>query len=289
MKHKTRVVIIFLAFLFSINIAFAEDISQVIFSPESSQVAKPNEAALLTVQLQYEGDSHPTSCMKMFVNSATGEFSSSVSNWKKVEKLTINSNWTKRNFYYKDSMAGNYTITVEVVSGVSCANLSDQEAQFTASQNLIVEEGISEETPSVEPQATPSQTTPDSAPPAESPAVLIESSAPQAQPPVPQPPQASPKISPKASPQISQTPSATMNTQNKPLEPTPEIDKPETEKIAEHSASDNLEPTENQTASIINVNQDEGSMDLIKWIVIILGIGVLTGAGLIFIRRQSSV
>ncbi len=135
-----RYIQIIFIFLFSAGAVFAGDISQIIFSPESSQTAKPNEAALLTIQLQYAGDSHPTSCMQMFTNSSTGQFSSSSSNWNNVDKLTINSNWTNKNFYYKDSTVGTYTITVKIVSGVSCANFTDQEAQWTASHNIVISE-----------------------------------------------------------------------------------------------------------------------------------------------------
>ncbi|MBU1159897.1 PKD domain-containing protein [Patescibacteria group bacterium] len=135
----------------------AGDISQIIFAPESSQTAKPNEAALLTIQLQYAGDSHPTACMEMFTDSGTGQFSSSSSNWNNVDKLTINSNWASRKFYYKDSTVGAYTITIKVVSGVSCANLAGQEAQWTAEQNIIISDSNS--TTVVESTAQQTQTT----------------------------------------------------------------------------------------------------------------------------------
>lgn len=114
----------------------AGDISQIIFTNDT-WTAKPNEAALLTIQLQYAGDSHPTVCMKMFTDSSTGQFSSSDTNWNSVDKLTINSNWTNKNFYYKDSMEGVYTLTVKVIP-ISCSALTDEEARWTVSQNITV-------------------------------------------------------------------------------------------------------------------------------------------------------
>lgn len=143
-------------FLFGINIVFAGDISQIVFTNEQRTI-KPNEAALLTIQLQYSGDSHPTACMLMFTNSNTGQFSSSNTNWNSVDKLTINSNWTNKNFYYKDSTAGTYVITVKVAN-VSCSAMTDQEAQWTAEQNIIISDGSGGSITVVE--SAESQTTP---------------------------------------------------------------------------------------------------------------------------------
>lgn len=141
------VVRLFFVFLFSVNVVFAGDITQVVFINDQRTV-KPDEAALLTIQLQYSGDSHPTACMLMTTNSSTGQFSSSETNWNSVDKLTINSNWTNKNFYYKDSILGAYSITVKIISGMSCSAVTDQEAQWTAEQNIIISGGSSSETTS---------------------------------------------------------------------------------------------------------------------------------------------
>jgi hypothetical protein len=82
--------------------------------------------------------------MKMSSNSGTGQFSSSDTNWKSIDKLTINSNWTNKNFYYKDSTLGNYTITINIIA-VSCSVLTDQTAQWTAMQNIIISEQQSQQ------------------------------------------------------------------------------------------------------------------------------------------------
>ena len=141
-------------FLISANIAFAGDITQISFTNEQRTV-KPNEVASLTIQLQYSGDSHPTACMLMSSNSGTGQFSSSNTTWNNTDKLTINSNWTNKNFYYKDSTAGNYTLTIGIVP-ISCSLLTDQEAQWTAEQSIT----ISTDSTTVVESATPSQTQP---------------------------------------------------------------------------------------------------------------------------------
>lgn len=117
-------------------LVFAGDISQIIFTNEL-QTVDINEAARLTIQVQYAGDSHPSLCMEMFSTSDSGQFSSSDTSWKSVDRLTINSNWTNRNFYYKDSAVGNYDLTVKIVS-VSCSALEDQEPEWIISQDIIV-------------------------------------------------------------------------------------------------------------------------------------------------------
>ncbi|MEK7575762.1 MAG: PKD domain-containing protein [Patescibacteria group bacterium] len=142
MRFNTKYLLLVTLFAFSLPFfVLAGDISQVVFINDPRAI-KPNETALLTIQLQYEGDSHPTACMQMFTDSSTGQFSSSDTNWKSVDKLTINSNWTNKNFYYKDSVAGNYTITIKIIP-VSCSSLTDEEAQWTASQNITVSESTS--------------------------------------------------------------------------------------------------------------------------------------------------
>ncbi|MFA4890423.1 MAG: PKD domain-containing protein [Candidatus Paceibacterota bacterium] len=143
----------FIAFIFLLctNIVFAGDITQFVFTNDQRTV-KPNEAALLTAQVQYIGDSHPTACMLVSSNSGTGQFSSNDTNWNAVDKLTINSNWTIKNFYYKDSAVGIYTITAKIVPGVSCSTMTNQEVQFTAEQSVVVSDGSSGSTTVVEPQ-----------------------------------------------------------------------------------------------------------------------------------------
>ncbi|MBU2263309.1 PKD domain-containing protein, partial [Patescibacteria group bacterium] len=69
--------------------------------------------------------------------------------------------------------------------------------------------------------------------------------------------------------------------------PTTVVDSSPEVKDAGNSASDNEENTQ-QTASVISVGQNN-SWGLKKWLAIILGIGIIAGAGLLIIRRQSSV
>lgn len=289
-----KYLLIFFTFLFCVNAVFAGDISQIVFSPETSQTVKPSEAALLRIQLQYAGDSHPTACMKMFTSSVTGEFSSSGANWKKVDKLTINSNWTNKNFYYKDSTAGDYIITVKVVSGVSCANLADQEAQWTVSQNITVMSDVVipnfppqselEPIPSVSSsQPTSSQSISD----VSSVESIIESTAV-----VDSVLQPQPQI--KSADEPDKKPVENIQTKQTEIqkpEPKPatviESEPNELEKKEEKPKESQIEKISTSTIQVANIISAAGPnfISLKKWLMIILGIGVFSGAGFFFIRH----
>lgn len=64
-------------------------------------------------------------------SSATGEFSSSNTNWQAVTKLTWNSTWANRSFYYRDSVAGTPTITATLT-------IRDGGQSWTTSQNIVI-------------------------------------------------------------------------------------------------------------------------------------------------------
>jgi len=141
-------------FLISANIVFAADVSQFVFF-SAPQTIKPNEVSeVLTVRAQdvvgNPVSSHPTACLELTTTSSTGQFSASSTNWGFVGKLmlTMNSNWANRNFYYKDSTAGNYILTAKAAL-ISCSNWI--EAQFTAEQNLIVSDDSTDLTATLEP------------------------------------------------------------------------------------------------------------------------------------------
>jgi len=161
MKFLLRLFVFGLIFL--PNLVLAGDISDIYFTNDPQSI-KPNEASCLTIRLEYSGDSHPTACMLMFSDSNTGQFSSNDTTWSSVDKLTINSNWSNKNFYYKDKEEGNYILTVKVVP-VSCSVFSDEEAQWTANQNIVVsDQEISSPTPQPSPEATVGAAIPTSLP-----------------------------------------------------------------------------------------------------------------------------
>ncbi len=92
-----------------INIVFTED------SATSVAVGVPSES--ITVQAQNifgTGEKMDISGGKLTLTSSSqsGEFSASLTSWAKIiAPLTVNSNWTGRTFYYKNSQGGIDTLT----------------------------------------------------------------------------------------------------------------------------------------------------------------------------------
>ncbi len=73
-----------------------------------------------------------TSDLYLTSSSATGEFSSSATNWLAVNKLTWNSNWSNRTFYYRDSSSGTFTLTAKLDVG------RPPSVSYTANQSIVV-------------------------------------------------------------------------------------------------------------------------------------------------------
>lgn len=119
--------------------AYAQ-VSKIVFITEP-QTIKPNElSGPITIQTQ---DSAGISTAigetsDVFVNSSSvvGEFSSSATNWQSTAKMTMNSNWANRTFYYKDSVEGTYTITVKVVGRTSLK-------EWSANQIITISNSLS--------------------------------------------------------------------------------------------------------------------------------------------------
>lgn len=76
--------------------------------PQSIGVGVPSAAFTLSVP-----DSIPqTGCIALETSSKTGQFSSSQANWNPATVLTMNKSTSNRSFFYKDSTAGTYTLTI---------------------------------------------------------------------------------------------------------------------------------------------------------------------------------
>lgn len=137
-------ILFLLLFLFSAKIVLAGEVSQFVFTTNSQNI-KPNEISeVLSVQSQdSNGNSvklFQTGCLRLSSASDTGEFSSSNTNWKPVNELTMNKNTANRNFYYKDSAVGNHILAVEIAL-VSCSDW--EEGQWKIEQNINVSESAS--------------------------------------------------------------------------------------------------------------------------------------------------
>ncbi|MEK7208738.1 MAG: PKD domain-containing protein [Patescibacteria group bacterium] len=105
----------FLTFLLLAQPSLA--VAGIVFTTEPQTIAPDAVSAKLTIS---SGEA-PGETADLFLvsSSATGEFSSSASDWKPVAKLTWNSNWGNRSFYYRDSIAGNHTLTATLTGRTS--------------------------------------------------------------------------------------------------------------------------------------------------------------------------
>lgn len=145
-------------FLFGVNITFAADVSQFVFT-SILQTVNPNQISeKMTIQAQDTSgsstDISQTACLKLETSSNTGEFSSSNTSWSLVSVLTMSKNTANKNFYYKDSSVGNYVLTAKIsfrpdTETRSCASWPTEEwdIKWTINQNIL----ISDSTTVIEP------------------------------------------------------------------------------------------------------------------------------------------
>lgn len=268
---------ILVIFLFSINIALASDISQFVFTTDI-QTIKPNEVSeKLTIQAQdASGNSvkvSQTACLELKTNSNTGEFSSSNTSWKSVDNLTMRTGSANRNFYYRDSTAGNYTLTVKAAL-TSCSGWTMEE--WTAKQDITVSQSASTSGVDVPSQSQQQPTTvvdSQSEPEArQEPLKVAENFNPQTTERVFE---SEPQPQPVAQPQ-SQLKSV-VEPDKKPAKNTRmEIQKP---KIEEGFS------TSSQLASVSAAGQS-AFWGTKKWLILAIFSGVFSAAGLILVRRQ---
>lgn len=127
----------FLVFLISIfslifSVTPSLAITGIVFTTEPQTIAPAATSGEITVS---SGEAvGETADLFLTSSSATGEFSSNASDWKPVPKMTWNTNWAKRTFYYRDAAAGNYTITATLTGRTS-------NQSFTATQPITVGDG----------------------------------------------------------------------------------------------------------------------------------------------------
>src|SRR3989338_7373882 len=145
---------IFLIFACGTGVALASgDVSQFVFTT-NYQTIKPNEISeIISIQSQdasgVSADILQTTCLELATNSGTGEFSSSNTNWNPVKILTMSKNSANRNFYYKDSVAGGYELSVKISlrpeGKPACAAWPKDECdiKWNAKQNIIVSSNFS--------------------------------------------------------------------------------------------------------------------------------------------------
>lgn len=134
-KILFTVVIIGVFFVSKNAFAFVDNISKVVFIT-SPQVINTSEISQeITVQAWNNSENRAEKMdisggkLSLTSSSQYGEFSASATKWEKVvSPLTINSNWTGRTFYYKNSVEGTDIITATLTVG---------DKNWVATQNIV--------------------------------------------------------------------------------------------------------------------------------------------------------
>jgi hypothetical protein len=128
-------VILLLTLFFPLVSEASSHIASFVFATEQ-RIVLPGEVSEAITVRAVDAGGLPTVVGETFdvhfiSSSATGQFSSSASNWVSAKVLTMNSNWANRTFYYKDDTEGEHTLSLKMVGRVS-------KQEWTASQNIII-------------------------------------------------------------------------------------------------------------------------------------------------------
>ncbi len=104
-------------------------VSGLSFSSEAQTLAPNDFSEKITVTT---GEAPGTTGdLTLSSSSATGEFSSSNTNWQATSQLTWNSNWANRSFYYRDSTVGTHTLTATLT-------VRDGGPSWSANQSITI-------------------------------------------------------------------------------------------------------------------------------------------------------
>ncbi|MFA5934721.1 MAG: PKD domain-containing protein [Candidatus Paceibacterota bacterium] len=121
---RTTVLALFFMFFFINNVfAVVDNINKITFTTDPQIINTSEVSKEINVQAQNIsniGEKMDVSGAKLslFSSSLSGEFSASLTKWEKITTpLTVNSNWTGRTFYYKNSTEGIDTITATLLVG----------------------------------------------------------------------------------------------------------------------------------------------------------------------------
>lgn len=121
-----------------ISLAAVSNISQIVFVSEPQVVAPGDISKVLTIQTQSTDGLletiDETSDLTVSTDSATGEFNSNSTTWNPNTTFTMSKNTGNKNFYYKDSTEGTFTITATLTTRTTGKS-------WTTSQLIKIGEG----------------------------------------------------------------------------------------------------------------------------------------------------
>lgn len=130
-------------------LATSAEVNKLVFATLSQTIKPEAVSEKITISAQDESGNPAavpqTTCLSLKSSPGVGEFSSSNTNWSPVEKLTMSSGSANRSFYYKNLIAGNYTITVKaalrpvaVTEACSSWPIEEWGVGWVVSQNIVV-------------------------------------------------------------------------------------------------------------------------------------------------------
>ena len=142
--------------LFSYFVYADSHIARFVFITEPETILPGGTSEEIKIQAQDVGG-NPTSagvtlCLGLSSTSGSGEFSSNPDNWSPVNVLTINSNWTSRSFYYKDSGIGTHRIDASIAvrpDGTTCPlwPVAEWDVKWVVNQTITVSGGNQSQPP----------------------------------------------------------------------------------------------------------------------------------------------
>lgn len=145
----SRIVLV-VALLFLPNVMHAATIDHIGFTTDPQTIAPATASSQITIETQDAGNvavNGNSVCMQITSSSPTGEFSTNETSWPSTPttalSLTLSTSQYRRNFYYRDSSAGSFTITAKagLKPGSSCTGWDPTSATWSATQTIIVGPG----------------------------------------------------------------------------------------------------------------------------------------------------
>lgn len=141
-----------LAVALFLPITTSAETERFVFTTDAQSIATDAASAQITLRSQdAAGASAPvtsTTCLQLISSAATGQFSSSATNWSPVTVLTMSKNTASRSFYYKDTASGNRTLTVKVATkpdseSKACTAwpIEEWSVQWTATHTITIGDG----------------------------------------------------------------------------------------------------------------------------------------------------
>ena len=146
---KTFFLLFFCLFglIFSSNTnAAVSNISKIVFTTPEQSIAPGEISKVFTIQTQNSAGQmetiDETADLTLSVDSTSGEFNSNSTNWNPNTIFTMSKNTGNKNFYFKDTSEGEFTITASLKTRTSGASWQTSQKVFVG-ETIIIDPGTS--------------------------------------------------------------------------------------------------------------------------------------------------